>query len=172
MATDTEKRHWECTKCKGTFSQMEHYSAKEQKCPKGGTHNLKVVQQSWNNSLLGASVNLVGKGIKAGAKAGSKAASNYANHEVSEDEKEQKELRKQQAAEEAKIKNQKLANKTIKSFNIVRPYLKFIIPLYLICFTIAYFLVENKQLVLIFFGVSLVGLIYLAYNAIINKPKS
>lgn len=168
MAVDTEQRHWECTKCKDTFSQMEHYSAKEQKCPKGGTHNLKVVQQSWNNSLLGASVNLLGKGLKAGGKA----ASNYANREISEGEKEQKELRRQQAKEEAKIKNQELANKTIKTFNIVKPYLKFIIPVYLIGFAIAYFLVENKQLVLIFFGVSLAGLIYLAYNAFINKPKS
>lgn len=156
MSVDTEQRHWECTKCKDTFSQMEHYSAKEQRCPKGGTHSLKVVQQSWDNSLLGASVNLLGKGVKAATK---------------QDDEET--LRKKQLQQERKLKEkQQLANNSMKVFNIVKPYLKFIIPIYLIGFAIAYFLAENKQLVMIFFGVSLAGVIYLAYNALINKPKS
>ena len=156
MAVDTEQRHWECTKCQETFSQMEHYSAREQKCPKGGTHNLKVVQQSWNNSALGMAVNLVGKGVKAATK---------------QDDEET--LRKRQLEQERKLREkQQLANNSMKTFNVVKPYLKFIIPVYLIGFIIAYFLVENKKMVLIIFGVSLACLIYLAYNALINKPKS
>lgn len=67
MATvDTEKKHWECRKCKNVKSNTD-YSTKKVECREGGYCDWKVVQASWDKSLLGATVNLVGKGVKAGA---------------------------------------------------------------------------------------------------------
>lgn len=156
MAVDTEQAHWECRKCKNVFDNSGYRSAKDSPCPSGGRHDFKHVQQSWNNSILGQTVNLVGKGISAATKA---------------DDEET--LKRKQLEQERKLREkQQLANNSIKIFNVLKPYLKFIIPVYLIGFAIAYFIVENKKMVLIIFAVSFACLIYLAYNALINKPKS
>lgn len=172
MAVDKEMRHWECTKCKDVFSQTEHYSAKNQKCLKGGTHSLKVVQASWNKSALGATVNLIGRGVKAGA--------NKAAEYNSEEAREMREVKKQQEEElrkireeEQKIKDKELADKTMKVYNIIKPYLKFIIPIYVLAFVITFFIVKEKNRLItgIFFGLPLVYVIYLTYNAFSNRER-
>ncbi len=74
---------------------------------------------------------------------------------------------------ENKIKEQELANKTLKFYNILKPYLKFIIPIYIVAFIITYLLVKpkNQQVTIIFFSFPLFIIIYLIYNVMSNKTK-
>lgn len=89
-----------------------------------------------------------------------------------ENEKKEIELKKIRE-EEKKIKDQETAEKTMKVYDFIKPYLKFIIPIYLIAFIITYFVVskKNQTPTLIFFGIPLVVIIYLIYNAVMNKRK-
>lgn len=178
MAVDTENRHFKCTKCGDVFSHSEQYRAKKESCSKGGIHNLKVEQATWNKSALGATVNLIGRGVKAGANK----ASEYNSEEAQEAREMKKQLdeikRQNQEHERAiqdaeqKIKDQELAVKTQKVYSFIKPYLKFLIPVYLISFGLTFFLVKKKILVAVFFGLPVVGAGYLAYNVVVNKPKN
>lgn len=89
-----------------------------------------------------------------------------------ENEIRENELRKIRE-EEQKIKDRELADKTMKFYNLVKPYLKFIIPIYVVAFVITFFLVKEKNRMItgIFFGLPLTYIIYLAYNAFSNRTK-
>lgn len=178
MSVDTKNRHFECKKCGNVFSHSEQYSAKNEICSGGGSHNLKVVQAHWDNSALGATINILGRGVKAGVNK----AAEYNSEEAQEAREMKKQLdeikRQNQEQERAiqdaeqKIKDQELAEKTRKVYTFIKPYLKFIIPVYLIAFSLTLFFVKKKILVAVFFGLPVVGAGYLVYNVIVNKPKN
>lgn len=101
MSVDTEKKHYKCKKCGGLLSYSDHgrKATRERHCSNGGLCDWKVVQQSYNNSLLGGAINLVGKGVKAGVNAGVNAAEEY----NSEEAKQARELKRQEQEEKRKI---------------------------------------------------------------------
>lgn len=88
-------------------------------------------------------------------------------------ENEQREYELNKLQEEEKIKNKELADKTMKFFKVVKPYLKFIVPAYIIAFCITFFFVEKESRFItgVFFGLPLIYVGYLTYNAIANKSK-
>ena len=75
--------------------------------------------------------------------------------------------------EQDKKDNQELAIKTFKIYTAFKPYLKFIIPLYIIAFLITFFSVDEDARILpsIFFGFPILFAIYLIINYISNKPE-
>lgn len=89
-----------------------------------------------------------------------------------ENERAELELQKIRA-EERKIKDRETAEKTMKFYNFIKPYLKFIIPIYVVAFIITIFLVNKKQQPItgIFFGLPLVYFIFLMYKAFMNKSN-
>lgn len=101
MSVDTEKKHFKCKKCGGLLSYSDYgrSATKNRHCSNGGMCDWKVVQQSYNNSLLGGAVNLVGKGVKAGVNAGANAIEEY----NSEEAKQARELKRQEQEEKRKI---------------------------------------------------------------------
>lgn len=172
MSVDTESKHFECTKCHEVFHPREYNSAKKQQCSKLGTHSLKTVQTSWNKSALGATVNLVGRGVSAGANKASKYNSEEAK-ELREIKRHQDEEKREIRDAQQKIEDQKLADKTMKFYNFVKPYLKYIIPIYIVAFIVVFLLVKTKHRPVtgVFFALPLVYLFYLIYNALTNKSK-
>lgn len=89
-----------------------------------------------------------------------------------ENERREIELKKVRE-EEQKIKDKELAYKTLKVYNFIKPYLKFIIPIYIVAFVITILLVKEKNRMItgIFFGLPLTYIIYLIYNALSNRTK-
>jgi hypothetical protein len=109
----------------------------------------------------------------------SSTSTNNSNSNSAELELQKLELAKMKMEErrlrenENKIKEQELANNTIKFYNILKPYLKYIIPIYIVAFVITYLLVKpkNHQVTIIFFSFPLFIIIYLIYNVMSNKTK-
>lgn len=89
-----------------------------------------------------------------------------------ENERREIELKKVKD-EEQRIKNQETAEKTMKVYNFIKPYLKFIIPIYLVAFVVTFLLVNKKDQPItgILFGFPILIVIYLAYNAFMHRPK-
>lgn len=161
MAVDKEQAHWECRKCKIVFDNSGYRSAKDDKCSSGGKHNFNHVPPSFNNTAIGMAVGMFSS-----------------KNKVKDEETLKREELEQQQDDERRLKaKQDLANKTLKIYDVIKPYLKylkFIIPVYIVGITITYFIVDKQnKFAIIFFGCIPFGIvIYLAYNALINKPKS
>ncbi len=170
MAVNTKNKHWQCTKCGAVFQTYEHTKASKEACPNLGTHSLKIVQAHWDNSALGATVNLLGKGVKAGVNKAAEYNSEEAR-ELREIKREQQEEKRKIQEAEQKVKDKELAVKSWKVYGVIKPYLKFIIPIYLVAFGVTLFLVKKKIVVAAFFGLPIVAVLYLGYNMIVNKEE-
>lgn len=170
MAVNTKNKHWECTKCGAVFQTYEHTKASKEACPKLGTHSLKIVQAHWDNSALGATVNLLGKGVKAGVNKAAEYNSEEAREMREIKRNQQEEKRKIQEAEQ-KLKDKELAIKSWKIYGVLKPYLKYIIPIYLVVFGVTLFLVKKKIVVAVFFGLPIVAALYLGINMITYKNE-
>ncbi len=180
MSVDPKNKHFECTKC---GHQVSSYPGnKKFSCNSGGSCNFKTVNAHWDNSALGATANLLGRGLMGGARLAGKGISAGANSisehnsEEARENREQLRIQKDQEREinsaNRKIKDQETAATTLKVYGAIKPYLKYIIPVYLLGFLITFLMAKNQKLVGIFFGLSIAIVAYFIYNAIVNKPKS
>lgn len=127
MSVDKDKRHFVCKKC-GDLSKPNEYGMNNKKCREGGKCEWKVVQGSWDNSALGATVN-IGVGLaKWGLnKAKSKSDKGFENQELSDVKSdslsdEQKELKEQDRIRLKVEKEAKSAEENKKIIAFLKKY--------------------------------------------------